>query len=151
MGRALLIVLLATGCSSSATTAGFLVPDQSPQRARKSNRKAKKPAKPQVMVKGVRAGEALHIQVVAKAERSANSAFEKSRNWTVYAKSGGRTLAKVLNGSTRVVRTTTHARDRWDVTVTFDAAFRLPSRLTKSEVWVRAPGERPKRFIIANL
>jgi len=110
------------------------------------------PAAPAVTVSGSRKGQALYVRVVARAQgREARSEIERADYWHVEAASSGRVLDKLVNGSTKVMREEARGRGKWDVTVTFDAAFRLPGDATQSEVWVAAPGDDFRRFVIAGL
>ncbi len=106
-----------------------------------------------VEVSGLRKGRALHVKIVASAlGRVAGSDFEQPRHWLLDAKGDGTSLDRLVNGSTRVTRLQTDGlTNRWDVTVKFDTAFRLPQELTSSEIWVAPPGGEPERFLIAGL
>ncbi len=138
MGRVLALIIIA-GCAPVTQTHTAHKPVHST-------------ASPTVEVSGLRTGQALHVQVVASApSRLAGSSFERPQQWTVEARADGMPLDRLVNGSTRVTRLQVHTTNRWDVTVAFDAAFRLPQELTSSEVWVAPPGAQPQRFLIAGL
>jgi hypothetical protein len=107
---------------------------------------------PAITVRGVRTGGALHLEIEGVAyDRSAGSRFEQPEQWVVAATLAGAPLARIMNGSTRVVREGTSTPTRWDVTIAFDTAFRLPGGECDGdpEVVVTAPGAAPTRFVVA--
>lgn len=107
------------------------------------------PAK--VAIEGSRTGQSLYVRVVGTvSDYPASTDFEHADDWQLRASTGGIELARLVMGSSRVVRQQKR-RGLWDVTITFDTAFRLPTRATSSEVWVAPPCGDFERFVVAGL
>lgn len=98
-----------------------------------------------------RVGQAYFVKVKARvADQRENSDFERSSSWKIRAVSNGETLQRLVNGSTRVERDLL-SRGRWNITVEFDATFRLPSEDAEVQVWVAPPAGDYQRPRLASL
>lgn len=109
------------------------------------------PGPAEVSIATRRVGQAYFIKVKAVvADQQENSVFEKSSEWKVRAVSNGETLQRLVNGSTRVERDLL-AKGRWNITVEFDATFRLAAEDAEVQVWVAPPSGDFQRPRLASL
>lgn len=97
--------------------------------------------RPDYLVRAVRYGQSLRLDVVAtRVSRPERAAFDDPDRWQIAVRTDAQPLRRLVNGSTRVEREPLAVAGPWRVAVAFSAAYSLPEPVAQVQVSLRPPG-----------